>query len=323
MSGVLVTGATTPLGARIVELLAARPDVDRVLAVGIEPEREAPAALKRGAVSYLQVDLTRSRNVRNLMFGPVFEHDVHTLVHTAQHRSARDEGSRVHKLNVKATRNLLYLAEQHPSIHRFVFRSSGVVYRIEASTPTLLREDRELDLSPQAPQWIRDRVEADLAVCARMAGELDVVVLRCAEILAPGTGSQLLDYLSSRVCFRPLGFDPMLNLLTVEDAADAFLAGLDCEATGVFNIPGADTLPLSKVIAKWGRTEIPAPGPLLGPLYRWRSRVRGTDFLWRLNRNRFHTANLLDGARAERLLGYRPSHRIDWPFPEAGPPTRV
>ena len=39
------------------------------------------------------------------------------------------------------------------------------------------------------------------------------------EALAPGTGSQLYDYLESPVCLRPAGYDPMVNLLTIEDAA--------------------------------------------------------------------------------------------------------
>ncbi len=324
MRSVLVTGATTPLGARIVQKLLQLPDIERVLAVGVEPEQDVPRPLCDGKCTYLQLDLTRSRSMRNLMFGPVFRHDVDAVIHTAQHRRAARGGSRVRRLNVSATRNLLRLAEQHPSIRRFVHRSSGQVYRIESSTPRLLREDRELDLSPRAPQWVRDRVEADLAVCARIANDdLHVAVLRCAEIMAPQSGSQLHDYLNSRVCFRPWGFDPLLNLLTIDDAAEAFIAALYAEARGVFNIPGADTLSLSQVIHKSGRLEVPMPGPAIGPLYRLRRRVKKTDFLWRLNRGRFHSANILDGTRARRLLGYEPRHPVAWPHPDAGPEMQI
>ena len=39
--------------------------------------------------------------------------------------------------------------------------------------------------------------------------------------LVAQSGSQLHDYLQSRVCLRPMGFDPMLNVLSVDDAVRA------------------------------------------------------------------------------------------------------
>jgi UDP-glucose 4-epimerase len=142
---------------------------------------------------------------------------------------------------------------------------------------------------------------------------LSIQVLRCSEILAPGVGSQLYDYLSSAVCLRPLGFDPMLNLLTIEDAARAMMLALDSDAQGIFNVPGADTLPLSRVIAHWGRHELAVPGPLLAPLYRLRASTLGLEFRYDMNHRRFHFSSVLDGRRARETLGYVPKHPIEWP----------
>ncbi|MFT4625973.1 MAG: UDP-glucose 4-epimerase [Myxococcota bacterium] len=321
---VLVTGATTPLGASIVHRLLADPAIERVLALGREAEVDIPEVLHDRRVTYLRTDLTRSRNVRDLMFGPVFAHEVTTVVHAALHRRASDEGRRVRRLNVATTRTLLWLTEQHPSIRRFVFLSSGQLYRRSAWSPTVLREDVELDLSPGAPQWLRDRVEADLAVTARLASpDLDVVVLRCAEILCADAGSQLHDYLASRVCLRPMGFDPMVNVLSLQDAANAFAAAVASSASGVFNVPGADTLTLSQAIAKWGRVDVALPGPLLGPLYAARRAVLGTDFRWDLNEARFRIGAVLDGARARSVLGYTPQHPLVWPVPNGGRETGI
>jgi hypothetical protein len=82
---------------------------------------------------------------------------------------------------------------------------------------------------------------------------------------------------------------------------------------GLFNIPGADTLPLTRAIRLSGRLEVPVPGPLLAPLYEARHRLRGAPFSYRINRGRFHLAAVLDGSHARRLLGYAPRHRVDWP----------
>ena len=162
---------------------------------------------------------------------------------------------------------------------------------------------------------MRDRVEADLTACAHLGGPLRIAVLRCAEILAPGTGSQLWDYLQSRVCLRPLGFDPMINVLGLEDAAAAVIAALHAPATGVFNIPGRDTLPLSAAITESGRADLPVPGPLMSPLYGLRRWFAGFEFRYDMNLHKFHFGGVLDGTRARRELGFTPRTPVRWPRP--------
>lgn len=316
---VLITGATTPMGLALTRRLLADPRVERVLAVGLEPTHEWPVADAR--VHYAQLDLTRSRTLRTLLFGLGHELEIEAVVHAAHHRRAHDDGQRVRRLNVELTRELVYLCERHPSVRRFVYRSFAAVYRVGAALPDILREDSPIEMSRTSPQWLRDRVEADLCVATLASSEdLDVVVLRCAECLAPELGSQLWDYLDDWMCLRPLGFDPMLNLLSLEDLVEALWLALVSEHGGIFNIPGADTLPLSAVIAARGRPSLAVPGPLLSPLYALRASVRARDFRYDLNRFRFHFSGILDGTRAARVLGYEPRHPLDWlstPTPSA------
>jgi hypothetical protein len=139
-------------------------------------------------------------------------------------------------------------------------------------------------------------------------------------------GSQLYDYLCAPVCFRPLGFDPIINVISVPDMVAATIAAVRSDAEGIFNIPGFDTLPLSLLIRRWGHRGIGAPGLLLGPLYRLRSAVEGSEFRYDLNHWRFHFNGVLSGRRAERQLGYRPRCGIEWPArpaDEATPSSRV
>lgn len=299
MSGVVVTGATQPLGRRLIERLAGA-GRGPLLAVGNESSGGFDAPVR-----YVQADLSRARTLRELVDGPVAELGIETLVHLAFHREPGQP--RAHKLHVDATRLLLHLAEGHPTLRRFVHRSTAEVYAIRADRPDLLREDNPLELSPTAPDSVRQAVEADLTVCTRMGlAELDVLVLRCAEILADDMGSQLLDYLRARVCLRPLGFDPIQNVLSLEDATEAFFLACSTSSSGVFNIPGRDTLTLSRLIALAGARDAGLPGPLLGPAYEVRRRLFGRRFRYGPNAWRFHFNGVLDGARAARVLGYTP-----------------
>ena len=210
----LVLGASTPVGARLCRSLLEDRALRAVMAVGLEP-RERVGLPEDPRLSYHRVDLTHARPVHDLLFGTARDLGVDVVVHLAQHR-ANDFGNRVHVQNVESLRWLLSLAERHPTLRRLVFRSHAEVYRVERGLPSLITEDHPLELSPDAPQWVRDRVEADLLACSRMGmtAGLELAVLRCAEVLAPNEGSQLHDYLRAPVCLRSAGFDPMLNVLT-------------------------------------------------------------------------------------------------------------
>lgn len=309
---VMVTGATTPLGAAIIDRLVRSPDVALVLAIGREPDTAAP----RDRVTYRSVDLTHSRALHDLLWRDARALAITAVIHAMHHRGTHDSGRSVHAQNVETTRELVIACAEHPTIRRLLYRSFADVYAPLRATQELIDEDTPLDFDPSAPQWVRDRVEADLAVCAHLGGALEIAVLRCAEILAPGTDSQLWDYLSSHVCLRPLGFDPMLNVLSLEDAAAAFGAALASHDVGPFNIPGFDTLPLSHAIAESGRrTSMTIPGPLLSPLYRLRRAIAGYEFRYDLNARRFHFGGVLDGRRARMAFGYIPRTPARWPRP--------
>ncbi len=293
VKNVLVTGADSPVGERLVRRLLLDSRVDQILAVTSGSEPLAIGATDR--LHTIQVDLRRSRRVHSLLFGPARDLEVNAVIHTAMEQSAAREGSSVHAFNVEALRSIMELSERHPTVRRLIIRSAAEVYQVQRDLPVLVGE-------------------ADLTACARMGlSPLQIVVLRMAEILAPGTGSQMFDYLGSAVCFRPAGFDPMTNVLTLEDAAAALQRSLHHNEQGVFNIPGADTLPLTACIRKWGRVGLPVPGDVISPLYRLRRRVTGHDFRYGMNRRRFHYSVVLDGSRAERVLSYIPCHPVDWP----------
>jgi UDP-glucose 4-epimerase len=314
MMSVLVTGATTPIGERLVRSLIADTRVDHVLAVGIEPEEAALPFSRTNRLTYVQVDLRRSRRVHELLFGPARDLGVEAVVHLAEHRSGYDKGRKVHAQNVEALYSMLSLADRHPSIRRLVLRSHAVVYRVSLDLPVLVTEDHPLNMGSRVPQYIRDRVEADVTACTRMGViDCEIVVLRCAEALAPGTGSQLFDLLSGAVALRPVGYDPMVNIATISDLVQALELATHGSGEGVFNVPGYDTLPLTHAMSKWGTVGVPMPGNLIRPLYTARHWVTGSNFAYGINRRRMHYGVILDGSRAREVLGYVPGHPVDWP----------
>lgn len=311
MKSVLVTGATTPLGVALVKGLLCDDEVEEVIAVA-HPDESSLVGTADERYRFVATDLTRSRNLRNLLYGDARR--ATTVIHTASHRSPRAVGPRAHRLNVEATRLLLALSEEHPNIERFVYRSFGDVYRLDGQHPCIIDEYEPLQLAPSTPQWIRDRVEADLTVCTRTGlSHMNIAVLRFAECVAPRMGSQLFDYLSAPVCFVPWGFDPILNLISLDDMVRALIRAAESDAEGIFNVPGADTLSLTESIRLSGRRAVPAVGALMSPLYALRAMVSHSEFRYALNDPRFHFGSVLSGRRAKQVLGYEPRHGVAWP----------
>jgi UDP-glucose 4-epimerase len=272
VTGVLVTGATTPLGCHLVAGLAAKAPISARCSRS-EQKRSPRRRSTRGRRVWFTNGWTwtRAREIQQLLFGPAKKLRLSCLIHTALHRSATDDGPRVHALNVDLTRELLDAAERHPSLKHFVFRSHGDVYRIDPRRAVLLDEQDTARLFRLMRRSACAIGGSGVSVCTRMGlSRLSITVLRCSEILAPEMGSQLHDYLASRVCLRPFGFDPMLNLLSLEDAVRALMLALESDSRRDLQRAGADTLPLKKANAPRRQNRARAAGPAA------RAPLRGT-----------------------------------------------
>ena len=69
---------------------------------------------------------------------------------------------------MESFRSILDFAERHPTISRLVLCSGAEVYQVQRDLPSLIAEQHPLNMNDGAPQWIRDRVEADVTACTRM-----------------------------------------------------------------------------------------------------------------------------------------------------------
>lgn len=313
MSGVLVTCASAPAGVDLCRALALRMPV---LACSPEPAT-AMARLAESGVRYLQLDLSHSRNRRALLFGPALDAHVEAVVH-----APACDGRRPHAA-ADTLRELLHLCDRHPTIRRFVYIGTADVYRTGPGDPALIDEEHPLETDPTAPSSVRDLVEADQAACAHIAtSRLRVTVLRCAELFAPGAEGPLQRWLRSEPCLRPLGFDPMVNLIGAEDLVRAVTLALRAQLAGVFNVAGADTLPITALAAKAGRRCVPLPGWLVSAAYRVRA-VAGPSFDYQTNRTRFHFGSVLCGRAALAAFGYQPRTPLRWEKSNLSSPPAV
>jgi nucleoside-diphosphate-sugar epimerase len=311
MTRVLVTNVDTPFGEALVSALLAEPTIDLVIG-WCSKRRLSSASQPDPRLRYEALDVHHDRELWRALYGLARELGVDCVIHDPiALRAGHEPALTWHKVTEESRRLLLHCSE-HPTIRHFVLRSSADVYRVAPNLPLLIREDHPLDMAASSAR-VRNLVEIDLYSCSRMSERgLKIAVLRCCELLGAGLGSELFDYLCAPVCLRPLGFDPMLGLLSMADAARAFVSSALRGVDGVINISGLDVLPLSRLTALAGRRSLALPGTLLSPLYLVRAWTTGAAFRYPGYASRFHHAGVLDGRHALQTLGYEPRQRIDF-----------
>lgn len=310
MKAVLVTCVSAPPGIELCHALAAHCPV---LACGPRPEYEVAPLLRRPGIRYVQTDLAHSRNRRALLFGAALDASADALVHAPQGDPRRPH------LAADVLRELLHLCDRHPTLRQFVYRGTAEVYRSGPGDPALIDEEHPVEASPLAPAPLHDLVEADQAACAHVgSSRLRVAVLRGSELFAPGAEGPLQAWLRSEPCLRPIGFDPVVNLLSAEDLVRAVVLALREQASGVFNVAGADSLPLSALAEKARKKSLALPDPLVAAWYRARA-LTGSSFDYRTNAARFHFGGVPCGLSALAAFGYQPRTPLRWEaLPSAG-----
>jgi UDP-glucose 4-epimerase len=319
---VLITGVTSAAGRHLAMLLAADPRIGFILGTAPGPRPQFLAGLDPQRFLYLPTDILHPRQVRDLFNGiPFKEHGIDTVVHLAFVSHPNRLGHRIHRLNVEGTKGLLDRCLDSGRVSKFVFKSSGVVYKLDPTTPVYLDENADLNHESAADQWVQDRVAAEMICCSRMdSAGMDVVILRFASIVGRNMGGQVNAYFDHRVVFRAMGYDPLLNLIHTMDVIEALrLAIVRDTGSGIFNIDGADIATISSFAERNGRRCIAVPEPLLG-VVNWAMRhLHMTDYHYPVDRDRMRYSCLLDPARARTILGYRPTHDIALrPVPKPG-----
>jgi UDP-glucose 4-epimerase len=232
---VLITGAASPWGARLVQSL--EPEAE-VIAVD---DRDPPVAFERAEFVRMGRGLAQLRRL-------VRAAAVDALVDA---RPGADAAA------------LAACAEGSP-VRRLVFQSTADYYGYDAKAPAFLTEDTPPATASSPAERAVRRAEAAVAELARARPELGVVVLRCAEILAPGgPRGPLQRLLELPVVPAVLGYDPRCQFIAAEDVAGALEHAIRSpELDGAYNAAADGVLALSEAAGLLGHPLAPALPPL-------------------------------------------------------------
>ena len=293
---VLVTGVSNPLGAEVARRLSTQVpylfgcDVVDPL-VAIEEMDFVHADTRLSVIGKL---------IRRLR--------IDTLVHLAVMVDSPREVRSIHETDVIGTMNVLVGCSAPSSpVRRLVVKSSAAIYGASPSDPSFFSEDMT-NWDRPASGVTRDLLEMEQLVTefALRNERTDVTVLRLG--LRVSDGTSLARYLSLPIVPTFAGFDPRLQLLHEQDAAEAIVRATLDGHPGTFNVAGDGVVLLSQAIAIMGGRPI----PVLPPYGKWFSRL-GVRMLAGVDVPA-HLADVLmygvvmDCSRLVSEFGWRPSH---------------
>jgi UDP-glucose 4-epimerase len=293
---VLVTGVSNPLGAEVARRLA--PHVPYLFGCDVA---DPISALEE--MDFVHAD-TRHAAIGKL----VRQLKVDTVVHLAvMVDSPRDERS-IHETDVIGVMNLLAgCSAPSGAVRRLIVKSSQAIYGAGPTDPSFFSEEMTGIERPVSS------ITRDLLDMEQLIGEFSlrneacqVSVLRLGFRVSEDT--TLARYLSLPIVPTFAGFDPRLQLLHEEDAAEAIVRAVLGRHPGVFNVAADGVVLLSQAIAIMGGR----PAPILSPYGRWIARL-ALRAMTRVE-VQSHLADVIafgsvmDCSRLEAEFGWKPAH---------------
>src|SRR6202162_4576630 len=251
---VLMTGVSNPLGAEVARRLA--PQVPHLFGCDVA---DPVSALEE--MDFVHVD-TRHAVVGKL----IRQLQIDTVIHMAVAVDSAREDRVAHETNVIGTMNVLVGCTGTSSpVERLVVKSSQAVYGAGPSDPSFFSEEM-VGAERQGGSF----VTRDLREMEQLVGEFadrssgtSVTVLRLGYRVAED--ATLAKYLLLPIVPTFAGFDPRLQLLHEEDAAEAVVRATIGDHEGTFNVAGSGGVLVRQAIAIMGGRA----APVLFPYGRW------------------------------------------------------
>jgi UDP-glucose 4-epimerase len=262
----LITGGSGYIGGRLIEILAARDDTERIVNVDVRPPETAP-----GKASFVPGDVRDRGSIRRLLV----DEGIDCLVHLAFifNDLIHDEG-RTYDIDVNGTQAVLWAAAE-AGTEQVLVTSSASAYGAFPDNPRPIAEDWPVRGAPDF-SYPRNKAEAD-RLCQLWAAEhperVMTIVRPCIVF------SATVDNFVSRGWDLPRmmlvdGVDEEFQLVHNEDVVSAIVSLLDARAPGAFNIAGDGTMRYTEAAELIGMKTIEIP---------FNRARRLTQLMWRLH----------------------------------------
>lgn len=250
MTRVLVTGGAGFLGSNVAAALAARDDVELVIAGDV---RE-PASLPTG-VTFARCDVTDADGITQLLS----EHRIDTVVHLAAIVNPGRDVALEYRVDVEGSRNVLAACVE-AGVQRIIVSSSGAAYGYHADSPAWIDETVPALGSDEFPYSKHKRLVEDLLAAYREDHpSLTQTVFRIGTILGPTVQNQITALWDGPRLLHIAGSDSPFVFIWVDDVAAAMVRAATGGPAGIFNVAGDGALTVPEIAKRLGKPLLTVP----------------------------------------------------------------
>lgn len=243
--------------------------------VGTDHREEAPERGEGGqgkaTYHFYKVDLLHKDLEK------VFQnHPLDAVIHLDLIHNPREDWTRRNAYNLSGTVQVVNLCEKF-GVKKFIFLSSANLYGPSPRNSQLLKEESPL-LAQAHSDGPDDLVKTDLLVQSFFwkFPQLSLVILRPCHIVGP-LENGISHYLRMNPALTLLGYNPMIQLIHLDDLLEALVLSLRHPLRGVFNIRGPGEIALKRFLEGVGKEYYSLPSLLIRPLLSslWNSSLSG------------------------------------------------
>lgn len=281
MTRVLITGGAGFLGSHVAAALAARDDVELVVAGDIQ----VPAELPEGVIS-ARCDVTDAASIATVLR----THAIDTVVHLAAIVNPGHDVALEYRVDVEGTAHVLAACVE-TGVSRIVVSSSGAAYGYHADSPPWIDETAPVRGNDEFPYSRHKRlVEEMLADYRQRHPSLAQVVFRIGTILGPTVRNQITALWDGKRILRIAGSESPFVFVWVDDVAAAMTQAATGGTPGIYNVAGDGALTVSDIAARLNKPLLTVPAWALASVLWIGKRLRFTEH----------------GPEKVRFLRYRP-----------------
>jgi len=249
---VAIIGGNTVCGRMLIDSFEADPKIQEYWVIDLH----SPKGRKAKKLRFLQVDLTEP-GADALLAEKLTELKIQTVVHSALKNNPSSNASESHELEVIGTVNIVS-AIKASQVRKLVACSTTMVYGASPKNPNYISENKPLAEHAES-RFVRDKVEAEreLAHLFTDAPQVVTTILRFCLIVGPRSKNYFTELLRRPAVPTLLGFDPLMQFISEEDALEALRKAIAEDFPGIFNIVGKGVIPLSYALREAGKVNLP------------------------------------------------------------------
>lgn len=237
MHRILVTGASSWVGGRLIRSLESRAETEVFAVDEVEPTDEFSSDFHLSSLDVLELA----------------EHVLAVRPTTVVHLQTLDRSA---LLGPEHSRSSVVLGAQAlfgaigrlPDVENVIVKSDAAVYGSGPRNPSVVRESTVTPARPTSYERSLRDVESAVSQLAEELPKITFTVLRFNPIVGPTIGNRLSRYLRLPIVPTLLGSDPRLQFVHEDDAVRALEHAIDYPTPGTFNISSEGQLYLSRIL---------------------------------------------------------------------------